>query len=303
MISIIIPVYKNYQMFFKNLEKNKKCFSGCEIIVINDYPQEKIAKKVKEIIPNSVAVDNKKNLGFASCVNSAVKRSKGEFIFLLNSDVVLPDDSFQKSINVFKKDKKIFAITFSQIEADGKLVGANRGYFENGLINHTHQPVASHQQLITNFWAEGGSSIFRRDIFLKLSCFDPLYNPFYWEDVDLSYRAWKSGYKIVFLPDVAVKHQHESTIGRYFDKRLILKIAYRNQFVFNWKNITDTNLLTAHILSLPRLLFLALVKGNLSFWQGFFLALIRLPKIIKSRKKAVKSFIRTDQEILNLFKK
>ena len=51
-ISIIIPVYKNYEMFFKFLEINKKYFSGCEVIVMNDYPGENITKKTKKIYPN-----------------------------------------------------------------------------------------------------------------------------------------------------------------------------------------------------------------------------------------------------------
>lgn len=289
-ISIIISVYKNYDMFFKYLEVNKKYFEGCEVIVMNDYPQENITKQVKKIYPETIVVNNKKNLGFAGNVNRGVLKATRNYIFLMNSDVVLKDSSFLNSLNYFKKDQKLFAVGFSQIEKDGKIVGANRGYFKNGLINHSHLS-SSIYHLTSNFWAEGGSSIFRKKLFIDLGSFDELYNPFYWEDIDLSYRAWKAGYKILYDPNIKVEHHHESTIGKYFDKSKILKTAFRNQLIFHWKNLTDQDLIYKHLLNLPKFIFI----------PGFFDALIKLPKILKSRKKTIKLFVKSDKEVLDLF--
>src|SRR3989344_3476994 len=186
-VSIIIPVYKNYEMFFKYLKINKKYFDGCEVIIMNDYSQENIIKKVKKIYPEAIVVNNKRNLGFAGNVNRGVLKATRNYVFLMNSDVVLNDNSFLKSLEYFKKNRRLFAVGFAQIEKDGKTVGANRAYFQNGLINHSHQLVTSHQSLVTNFWAEGGSSIFNKKLFIELGLLDELYNPFYWEDIDLSY--------------------------------------------------------------------------------------------------------------------
>ena len=63
-------------------------------------------------------------------------------------------------------------------------------------------------------FASGGHSAYRRDRFLEMGGFDPLFAPFYWEDVDLCYRAWKRGWKILFEPRSAVLHDHQSTIGK-----------------------------------------------------------------------------------------
>ena len=290
-ISIIIPVYKNYEMFFKYLEINKKYFEGCEVIIMNDYPLETITRQVKKIYSDAIVIDNKKNLGFASNVNRGILKSARNYIFLMNSDVVLIDNSFLHALDHFKKDQNLFAVGFAQIEKDGKIVGANRAYFQNGLINHSYKLVTSHQQPISNFWAEGGSSIFNKKLFIGLGLLDELYNPFYWEDIDLSYRAWKAGYKILYDPNIKVEHNHESTIGKYFDKSIILKIAFRNQLIFYWKNLTDPDLIFKHLFNLPKFIFL----------PGFFDALVKLPKILKSRKKTVKLFIKSDKEILSLF--
>ena len=122
--------------------------------------------------------------------------------------------------------------------------------------------------------------------------FYDLFNPFYWEDIDLSYRAWKSGYQILYDPNIKVKHQHESTIGKYFDKNNVAKIAFRNQIIFQWKNLTDSDLIKKHLLNILKLIFI----------PGFFNALVKLPEILQARKKAVKLFVKSDKEILNLFK-
>ncbi len=289
-ISIIIPVYKNTEMFFKYLKVNKKYFEGCEVIITNDNPLENITSQVKKVFPEAIVINNTVNLGFAGNVNRGVLRSAKDYIFLMNSDVVLTDDSFLNELKYFANDDKLFAVGFAQTERDGKIVGANQAYFKNGLICHSHRPsIIDHPS--SNFWAEGGSSIFKKKIFVDLGSFDELYNPFYWEDIDLSYRAWKSGYKILYDPNIKVEHHHESTIGKYFNRYKILRTAFRNQLVFHWKNLTDKDLILKHLLNIPRYIFL----------PGFFDAFIKLPEILKSRKKTIKLFVKSDKEILGLF--
>ncbi len=289
-ISVIIPVFKNYDMFFRSLKLNKKHLEGCQVIIMNDYPQENITQKIKEIFPTARVYNNKKNLGFAGNINKGIKKATKKYVFLMNSDVVLRDDSFKESINHFKKNKKLFAVGFAQLEKNGQIVGANIGYFHKGFIHH-EAGNSSTLKVSYNFWAEGGASVFRRDLIIKLGLLDETFNPFYWEDIDLSYRAWKSGYEIIFDPSILVEHHHESTIGKYFQQQMILKIAFRNQLFFHWKNLTDKDLLIAHLLNLPKQIFR----------PGFFDALIKLPQILKKRKKTIKLFKKTDKEILNNF--
>ena len=277
-------------MFFKYLEINKKYFDGCEVIMMNDYPLENITEQVKKICPEVIIVNNKKNLGFAGNVNKGVLKATRDYVFLMNSDVVLIDNSFLTALKHFERNDDLFAIGFAQIEKDEKIVGANRAYFSNGLINHSSL-FPNPYSLTPIFWAEGGSSIFRRKLFVDLGLLDELYNPFYWEDIDLSYRAWKAGYKVLYDPNIKVEHHHESTIGKYFDKSKILKIAFRNQLIFHWKNMTDQDLIMKHLLNIPKFIFI----------PGFFDALIRLPNILQVRKKTVKLFKKTDKEILSLF--
>jgi len=78
-VSIIIPVYQNYEIFYNFFEINRKYFEGCEVIVMNDYPEKNINKPVKKIYNEAIVVNNKKNLGFEkiSHARSNKNSSKG----------------------------------------------------------------------------------------------------------------------------------------------------------------------------------------------------------------------------------
>src|SRR5581483_3486387 len=135
---------------------------------------------------------------------------------------------------------------------DGKTVlrGRGIGQWKKGFLIHTAGSIEGKLTL----WASGGSSAFRRSYWKKLGGLYSIYNPFYWEDIDLCYRAWKSGYTIMFEPKSIVVHEHEEGAIRSQNSASKIKIiAYRNQFIFVWLNITDRNYLQNHIGMLPYL--------------------------------------------------
>lgn len=294
MISVVIPAYKNTAMLVKNLKNNLKYLKGCEVIVVNDYPSKSIKDDLKDF--DVILIENQRNLGFAGAVNEGVKRATKDFIFLHNSDVVLHDDSYKKAAERLKHNEDYFAISFAQKEANGKIVGKNMIYWENGFFLHS---AAADMDAGPTGWAEGGSCMIRKSLWDTFEGLDTLYSPFYWEDIDLSFRAWKSGYKVMFDPQIEVEHHHESTIGKYFKQKKIERISYRNQFIFIWKN-ADSGSLTSHLLRLPIFLIITLVNPSVTL--GFLSALIRLPAIMHKRGRVKQLFTRPDREILELFR-
>lgn len=266
MISIVIPVYKKADEFLKNLEHNFRFLKDCEVIVVNDDPEESIRERLKKY--RIKLIENEKNLGFSGAVNIGVNQTKHDLVFLLNSDVLLYDDSFKSSERKFEKDKMLFALTFAQKEKDGSLVGKNKLFWKGGLIQHSKAYDLNEGE---TGWAEGGSTIVRKDMFLELDGFDTMFYPFYWEDIDLSYRAKKKGYTVIFDPSVIVEHHHESTIGTYWKAQSIQIISYRNQILCSWKHIEDTNFIS-HLLFLISYLIRSMVKGDFVFIQGFLKA-------------------------------
>lgn len=296
MISVVIPVYKKVGMFLKNLKHNLPFMKDCEVIVVNDDPQESIKKQ----LDNSpiLLIENKKNLGFGGAVNVGVKKARKRYVMLLNSDVILDDDSFRLALDHFKKNKKLFAVSFAQKEKGGSLVGKNTIFWKKGFIQHS---AAADIKEGISAWAEGGACIIDKQKFSEFGGFDEIYSPFYWEDIDLSYRAWKSGYEILFDPKIVVEHFHESTIGSYFRPEVIKTISYRNQFIFMWKNISDRPLIWKHLLLLNLNLFLHLLKGDVYSTKSYWLALLKTQEILEKRKTQKKSYKYSDQDIINKF--
>jgi GT2 family glycosyltransferase len=292
MISIVIPTYKNKEQLLQNLSANLSFLKECEIIVVNDYPQDNLSELSK--FKNIKLIHNEKNLGFGQSVNRGVHAALHKYVMLLNSDVVLHDDSFQRAEILFS-DSNLFAVSFLQHERNEHMVGKNTLFWKHGLMHHRGVETSTAGN---NGWAEGGSCIVDKDKFLKLGGFDSLYAPFYWEDIDLSYRAWKSGYRTLFTPEIRVEHHHESTIGKYFSNTFIKTISYRNQFLFVWKNITDSSLFFSHLLSLFPLTVLMLIKGEFAFLKGLVLAITKLGSIINRRRMNDKIFKLSDKEVL-----
>jgi GT2 family glycosyltransferase len=152
-------------------------------------------------------------------------------------------------------------------------------------------------------WASGGSSAYNKKIWDEIGGLEELYNPFYWEDNDISYRALKAGYKIIFEKNSKVIHEHEKgTISATIKVSNIKKTSYRNQYFFVWLNITDKDLLLSHIIWTPYHLLTALLRKDWSFYAGLFSALQKINEVLKKRKKYTKLFIKTDKEILVNFK-
>ncbi len=291
MISIIIPTYKNHMQFLKNLRHNLQFLKNEEVIIVNDNPDHSLKDELKPWT-NIQLIEHKKNMGFGKSINDGVKKASQEILMLLNDDVVLQDTSYEKSIPMFYREENLFAVSFSQIEKNRDVVGKNKLFWQNGLIHHSGLKSDTPGN---NAWAEGGACLIKRDLFKRLGGLDPDYSPFYWEDIDLSYKAWKNGYRVLFNPETKVIHYHESTIGMQFNKQYVKSIAFRNQFLFIWKNITDIDFIISHALLLPVNLMYYLFKGEFAFVKGFFMALVFLPGIKRhaatvSDKNILKNF-------------
>lgn len=271
-ISVVIPVYKNKELLIKLFKNNWQYIKNLEILIIDDASGENIKDFFEREYSSVRVIVNKKNLGFASNVNKAFKYVNGDYVLLLNSDVKLLDDSFLKAYKEMENDTKIFAESFAQIEKTGEIVGKNIVFFKKGFFHHSK---ASDLKYGENGWAEGGAVLIRKKHFNDLSGFLDIYSPFYWEDVDLSFRAKKIGLKVIFNPNIKVEHCHESTIGKYFDKDFINTIAFRNQFIFTWKN-SNIFQLFEHFIYLLYSFFIFLIKGNINFHNGLFLAAFRI---------------------------
>ncbi|MCL4382903.1 MAG: glycosyltransferase family 2 protein [Patescibacteria group bacterium] len=300
-VSIIIPNYNRTDDLVKNLPLILET-GASEVIVVDDGSEQFQSSILREFIQKQnysskvKIIENKKNLGFSSTINRGVKEAIGEIVVLLNTDVTPKADFLRPLVQHFT-DLQVFAVGCLDISIEGeKEIQRGRGLakWHHGFLIHKRGEVNKTE----TFWVSCGSGAFRKDLWEKLGGLDSLYNPFYWEDIDLSYRARKSGYKIIFEPLSQVIHRHEEgIIKQKFSQFYIKTISYRNQFIFIWKNITDYDLLRSHFLWLSYHLIRRIISLDLPFWLGFMMAIGKLPTILVHRLKTVKLFVKKDKEL------
>lgn len=310
-LSIIIPNYNGSALLKKNLPAllkatvflKKKNFD-MEIIIVDDASTDGSISLISDFESsvegqrvNLQFLKNEKNLGFSSTVNRGVSKSVGEIVILLNTDVSPEGDFLTPLVDHFK-DEEIFAVGCMDKSVEKEKIvlrGRGIGKWQRGFLVHSKGEVNQ----VKTLWVSGGSGAFRKSTWQTLGGFNPLYDPFYWEDIDLSYRALKSGYKILFEPKSVVVHRHEEgAIQKKYSAFQIKTIAYRNQFIFVWKNVTDLNIKLSHLVWFPYHCLKAFISGDFAFFVGFCQALIRLPKIIQYSLMDRRYFLKSDKEII-----
>lgn len=300
-ISVIIPNFNGHNLLLENLPKVLETCKKCEIIIVDDKSTDNSVQEIKTKFPRVKILENKKNSGFAFSVNRGIKNAKGDLVLLLNSDVSPRKGFLEPALEYFKSDKKVFAVALTDYSHEnGKIVkrGKGKAKFKKGFLNHFAAKIEKGQTL----WVSGGSGLFDKEKLIKIGLFDTAFAPFYWEDIDLSYRARKKGFIIFFEPDSKVDHFHEEgAIKKTYTSSIIKRSAYKNQFLFVWKNISDTSLIINHIIWFPYHILKSLLKLDVDFFIGFFWALSKLPKIMTNFQDTQISDKLSDKEILKQF--
>lgn len=302
-ISVVTPNYNGKALLAKNLPKVLKNCQGCEVIIVDDGSTDGSAAFIRKNFKQVKLIVNAQNQGFAKSVNLGCTAASGDLVLLLNSDTTPRTNFLKLAVKHFEQISDLFAVGLADYSHEGsKIVVRGRGGagFKNGFVSH----FAAKPQFGKTLWVSGGSGLFDRKKFLELDGFDPVFAPFYWEDIDLCYRAQKRGLRCLFEPRSQVDHFHEEgAIIKTYSPFLVRTVSYKNQFLFFWKNITDYVMICQHLSWLPYHFIKAIVSGDLAFLAGFIWALFKVPKLIFNYSLDITHYSLTDQEIIGKFEK
>lgn len=286
----VIPNWRGRDLLARNLPGVLQCGFN-EVIVVDDASPDDSSEFLVKNFPSVRIIRHKKNEGFAKSVNDGVAASGGDIVFLLNLDVVPQEDIIKPVLRHFKKDDVVFGVSLHE-----RGYGWARPALVDGFI--AHLPGRETKDSHRTFWVSGGSGAFRKSLWDKLGGMDTLFSPFYWEDVDLSYRALRHGFKLVWEPEAVVLHKHETTINaEHFNPKRLSWIKDRNQLLFTWKYLTAWELISIH---LPGLLKRLTKPG---YWIVLLIALSRLPLVLKGRIIEGREAKLSNAEILGQFSK
>ncbi len=298
-ISVVIPNWNGVYLMRKHLANVITASPGAEVIVADDMSTDGSVEFLRKNFPAVRVVAGKRREGFAANVDRGAAAAHGDILVLLNTDVE-PEAGYLKPLVQRFSDAQVFAVgCLEKSHEQGSVIRRGRGIarWEKGLYVHARGEVDK----TDTAWVSGGSGAFRRSMWEKLGGMDTVYNPFYWEDIDLSYRARKAGWKILFEPKSVVHHWHEEgKIKREFSASDVKRIAYRNQFIFIWKNLSDGAILVAHARWTPIRLLKAALTGDFLMLQGYVLAVAKLPEILRRRTEQKKLWKAKDGGLITL---
>jgi len=280
---------------------------------------------------------NKTNLGFGETCNRGFELAEYPLVFLLNNDVEVDVDCIVPLVENFR-EPSLFAAHCRVFEFDsgrecgtGKLGSFTRGFIrvhrsyavlapgtgapnlQSTLSSGERRAIqpgpdvaltggeAHNPRRLYSMFAGGGSAMFDRQKFLAMGGFDLLLSPFYWEDVELSYRAWKRGFEIVYEPRSVTRHRVSSTIGK-LGRRKVRVIEQRNRLIYHWIHLRNVGMMASHVAWVAVLGLTAPLRLEPGFLSSVMAALRKLPAIRRRRREEKQSQTRTDREVFEIFK-
>lgn len=301
-ISIVIPNYNGEKLLRDNLpsifEAVKSWDCSAEVIVVDDCSTDGSCEVICSLFPQARLLVNKQNLGFSKTCNIGMAATSYSILLCINTDVKV-ENNLLKSLALHFGDPELFAVTPRVIvEREHKNQGVVFGRFSNGFIKGSF--ALSDQKLLPreNLYAVGACVAYDSDKFLALGGYGELYSPYLFEDVDISYRAWKRGWKSIYDPTATVWHYSNATLSKV-KRRTNKVIYYRNRFIFHWINLSDPSKIVWNIINTLFRLVFNIFWFNLVYYEAFFGALRKFDKIVDLRIKEKKYRSLRDADVIN----
>lgn len=260
-----------------------------EIIVVDNGSHDGSVSFLEAQFPQVKVVALSHNYRFTGGNNSGVQVAKNDIVILLNNDMQVEPGFLRPLLEAFR-DETVFGVScqvfFQDKSRRREETGNTKAQWSQGFVNPYHDEISDGQVARYHpiLWAGGGSSAFDRRKFLALGGLDTLYDPFYLEDVDLSYQAWKRGWKSLLAIDSVVIHKHRATNKQKFGDNYVDNTIRKNQYLFVWKNITNVQWILEHglFLSINQARFM--VQTNICFEiKAYFRALVQFPEALYKR--------------------
>lgn len=303
-VSIIIPTYNGLTLLQQHLPELLAAdgVADAELIVADDGSSDGTAAWLSAHVLQARVVRQEENRGFSHACNGAIRASTGDALLLLNNDVAVTRDFLAPLVEALESARDVFAVN-ARILIPGlgmRDEGEKIGKFHHGIFYvdclKTPSAVAT-----PTLYATACAALYRREKIEALGGFDEMLSPFYWEDVDLSYRALRRGWTVLYEPRSVVYHQHETTTSR-LDPTYKAMIRERNQFLFVWKNMTDPGLTAASLAGGSLVgLYHAARRGERSVWNGYRAALRLWPAIRARRAVERRDAVVSDRAILDRY--
>ena len=216
-----------------------------ETILVDNGSTDDSATFVREAYPSVRVIEAGRNLGFAGGNNLGARAATGEYLAFINNDARADPGWLRALVDALEGQTEIVCAAAKILDRNGKIidfVGPVMNLYGRAFQVEEGLPdVPGYYDVPRELFAPcGGAMLIRRDVFLRVGGFDDDYVA-YFEDLDLGWRLWLYGYKVVFVPEAFVYHrQHQTGSGFPAEQRYALSEANALRTVI--KNYEEQNL-------------------------------------------------------------
>ncbi|MFC2103984.1 glycosyltransferase family 2 protein [Bacteroidota bacterium] len=265
-----------------------------EIFVVDNNSVDGSCAMVKERFPEVNLIENKKNYGFSYANNQAIKKSTGQYVLLLNPDTVVEEDSFEKCIQFMDSNSETGGLTVKMIDGKGnflpeskralptpkvafyKIFGLAKIFPKSKKFARYYLGNLKNNQINEIDILPGAFMFLRKETLEKIGYFDEDYF-MYGEDVDLSFRILKAGYKNFYFPETTIIHyKGESTKKGSLN---YVYVFYNAMIIFARKHFSSKNARTFSLLINLAIYFRALIAIFSRIIKNVFLPILDITLI------------------------
>lgn len=230
-LSIIVVNYNVKYFLQVCLESLHAASAGLnsEIIVVDNASSDGSIEMISNQFPSVKLIRNTKNCGFGRACNQALKIAEGRYILFVNPDTLVGESLLSDAIGVFQNDDKIGAVGVCLLDGNGQVLreskrsiptlwsaftkfsGLSEVFRHSAFFNGYYAPELQYHDSGDIEVLPGAFMLIRKHVLDKLDGFDPRFF-MYAEDIDLSYRITRAGYRIRYDGSLHVIHfKGEST--------------------------------------------------------------------------------------------
>jgi GT2 family glycosyltransferase len=257
-------------------------YPNIEVIIVDNASKEDPTEQFKAVYPACQVVRSATNLGFGGGNNAGIRVAAGEYVFMVNNDTEFTPRLLEGLLAIFEKypDAGVACPKFHYYFHKGVIEYAgfepiNIFTGRNGMIGSRQVDRGQFDVVKETPFAHGGAMLVRRDVFDAVGGF---YEPFflYYEELDLSEKIRRKGYKLYYQPASLIYHKESMTTG----KSSTLKTFYltRNRILFMRRNMPWYSLavfsLYLVLFTVPKNTLTFLARGQRdhlrSFWRAIF---------------------------------
>jgi len=311
-VSIIIPTWRGrylLQSYLPSVIEASEFYrhqrgADTEIIVVEDAGGDDTVSWLKSEYAKEVRViEHKRNGGFCIACQTGFENARFPIVLLLNNDVRLKKDSIPPFVGHFK-DPEVFAVTGKMFNQKGdafcnggKIAQFRRGMW-SGYLNYDVIASERADYPFLSFAAIGAFSAYDREKFLSMGGFDPLTSMY--EDIEISYRAWKMGWTVKYEPRSIAFHDASQTMQRRYRFGSGNALARRSRILMHWILLHDRGMFGMHLASIILRLMTSWLWLDGSFYWAIFTGLRKIRAIRDKRSEYRRRTVRSDRELFQL---